>query len=82
MKSSMMLAVSAGALMGLQAVAAAPAKAGARCGHPVAHRVACCLPRFAYYKTLQYWPVTRRAVNGAGYFHLVAYRAVKVRRNR
>jgi len=81
MKKLLSLVAAAGALIGVQAIAATPAAAGGFCGYygygSASYYGGCC-PR--YYEVVGYYqPVVRRVVRTVSYYRVVGYRPVFTR---
>jgi hypothetical protein len=78
MKKLLMLVAAAGALVGVQAVAATPAAAYGYCGGYGywGSYGACC---HRYYEMSYYQPIVRREVRTVTYYRVVGYRPVVAR---
>jgi hypothetical protein len=76
MKKLVRLVAAAGALAGVQAIAATPAAAGGYCGtYGYSSYYGACCPR--YYEVVSYYqPIVRRTVT---YYQVVGYRPVIAR---
>jgi hypothetical protein len=78
MKRLLSLVAAAGALAGVQAIAATPAAAGGFCGYGYVGYYGACCPR--YYEVVGYYqPVVRRVVRRVSYYQVVGYRPVFTR---